>query len=601
MKEFFIYLLKSSGLIITFWICFRLFLKRETFFEQHRIFLVSGIVMAILIPLYTLKKIILVAPQPIQTVNLHLSSTPFTLLEASSINGWKILFITYILGVVVLAFRFIVQLFSLRQLLKDCHTHKDGKYTMAITHTITSPFSFFNTIVYNPTMYDETALKAILIHEKIHADQKHSIDMLLAHFLNIFQWYNPVAWWYKKEMSQNLEYIADKNSTELLEDKKAYQYLLLHQSGQLVLKTTIINPFFNSLIKKRIVMLNQKKSKQINLLKFSFILPLLVAFVFLFNTKTIAQVKETTTQKGQQWSVGYGVATNAIEIAIDKNSTDAELDQKSADVKENHLIDLKFSKIKRNKKGEITALKSTYKTNNGKSGNYAIAKDEPIDPILFSIVTNEEGDITSIGYGQPSIANYVVPGTSINTQYDFTNKISATEVKKIKIKKSEENDIDEVEIIVGQQNDSIIVDEIEIPSQTIQIRGVGQAASNQTSYRIDEAVQPLYVLNGNVQENFNQNTIAPNEISSVNVIRGKDATDKYGKKAGYGVIEITSKNTTTNHNPLYLVDGKEKSNISTIDSNTIESVKVLTGEGATKKYGEKGKNGVVEISTKTKE
>tara|TARA_R110002051_G_scaffold212635_4_gene277740 strand:- start:3214 stop:4986 length:1773 start_codon:yes stop_codon:yes gene_type:complete len=587
MENFFIYLIKSAGLIVLFWLCFRLFLKRETFFEQHRIFLISGILISILLPLWTLKKIIFVESQPYQVSNIQFPITS-EIIEINPISWAKILLIIYVIGVIALTLRFIIQLLSLNGQLKKCTIKKDGNYKIAITNASISPFSFFNTIVYNPTMYNENAIKAIIIHEKIHSDQKHSIDMLIAHLLTIFQWFNPIVWWYKKEIGQNLEYIADKNSTEILEDKKAYQYLLLHQSGQLVPKTTIINPFFNSLIKKRIVMLNQQKSKKINLVKFSLILPLLVVFIFLFNIKTIAQVKETTTQKSQ-WSVGYGVATNATEIVIDKKTTDEELDKKSVNLKEDHNVDLKFSKIKRNKKGEITALKSTYKTNDGKSGNYVISKDEAIDPILFSIAKNEEGDITSIGYGQPSIANYIIPSTSINTQYNSTNKISSTEVKKIKFKKSEseENDIDEIEIIIAPENDSIMVDEIEIPNQTIQIRGVG-ASQN---------MAPLYVVNGIVQEKeFNQNSIDTKNISAINVIRSEDATKKYGEKAAYGVIEITGENMKSTTAPLYIVNGKVKNTISNIDNDKIISTNVLTGKNAIEKYGEKGKNGVIEIT-----
>ena len=611
MENFYIYLLKSCALIILFWVCFKLFLKGETFFEQHRTFLVSGIFISILLPLWTLKKIILIDPQPYQISNLQ-SPIATEIIETNPVNWSKVLLIVYIIGVIVLMLRFIIQLLSLNKLIQSCTIKKDGKYRIAITNASISPFSFFNTIVYNPNMYDENAIKTIVIHEKIHSDQKHSIDMLFAHLLIIFQWFNPIAWLYKKEIGQNLEYIADKNSTEILDDKKAYQYLLLHQSGQLMPKTTITNPFFNSLIKKRIVMLNQQKSKKINLLKFSLILPLLVAFIFLFNSKTIAQVKETTQKS--PWKVGYGVAVNATEVVIDKNTTDEELDKKSIALKENQDIDLKFSKIKRNKKGEIIALKSSYKTNDGKSGNYNISSDKPIESIVFTIIMDNKGAIENIGYKQATNNENIITVLSGNNSNEvhsssttitntstkkeivlkkvndttFIEEINPTDVKRIKVKKNNETQNNEIEIIVGDQNDSIImVDEKEIPNRMIQIRGVG-ASSN---------IAPLYVIDGVVQEKgFNQKSIKPENISSINVINGQGATDKYGASATYGVIEIEGKNISTP--PLYIVNGKVKTTISTIDNDKIISTNVLTGENATKKYGEDGKNGVIEITTK---
>ena len=51
---------------------------------------------------------------------------------------------------------------------------------------------------------------------------------------------------------------------------------------------------------------------------------------------------------------------------------------------------------------------------------------------------------------------------------------------------------------------------------------------------------------------------------------------------------------------LYIIDGKEmeSGSMNDVDPNTIKSINVLKGENALKKYGEKGKNGVIEITTK---
>lgn len=50
---------------------------------------------------------------------------------------------------------------------------------------------------------------------------------------------------------------------------------------------------------------------------------------------------------------------------------------------------------------------------------------------------------------------------------------------------------------------------------------------------------PLYILDGKPVESIN--TIAPNDIESVNVIKGAMATEKYGEKGANGVVEIISK------------------------------------------------------------
>jgi TonB-dependent SusC/RagA subfamily outer membrane receptor len=78
-------------------------------------------------------------------------------------------------------------------------------------------------------------------------------------------------------------------------------------------------------------------------------------------------------------------------------------------------------------------------------------------------------------------------------------------------------------------------------------------------------------------------------------------TDKDGKKTITYVQKSTEK-TELPKDVLYIIDGKEMESISMkdIDPNTMQSINVLKGETALKLYGEKGKNGVIEITTKKK-
>jgi TonB-dependent SusC/RagA subfamily outer membrane receptor len=76
-------------------------------------------------------------------------------------------------------------------------------------------------------------------------------------------------------------------------------------------------------------------------------------------------------------------------------------------------------------------------------------------------------------------------------------------------------------------------------------------------------------------------------------------TDKDGKKT----ITYVQKTTTKTELPkdvLYIMDGKEISekDMKDLSPNMIQSINVLKGESAKTLYGEKGKNGVIEIKTK---
>jgi hypothetical protein len=77
------------------------------------------------------------------------------------------------------------------------------------------------------------------------------------------------------------------------------------------------------------------------------------------------------------------------------------------------------------------------------------------------------------------------------------------------------------------------------------------------------------------------------------------STDKEGKKT-YTFVQKTTEKTELPKDVLYIIDGKEmqSGSIKDVDPGSIKMVSVLKGEAAVKKYGEKAKNGVVEITTK---
>jgi hypothetical protein len=150
----------------------------------------------------------------------------------------------------------------------------------------------------------------------VHSEQNHTVDVLISRLFCILFWFNPLIWLYKKAILQNLEFIADNEATKKISDKKAYQFTLLkittHENC-----VAITNHFYQSLIKKRIVMLNKNQSKKSNSWKYTLVLPALVAFVSLFQIEVIAQekVKEETIKMESKNPV-----TTTLEIQQEKDS-----------------------------------------------------------------------------------------------------------------------------------------------------------------------------------------------------------------------------------------------------------------------------------------
>ncbi|WP_417361151.1 TonB-dependent receptor plug domain-containing protein [Galbibacter sp.] len=284
MEAYLTYAFKSALLLSIFWGIYTLFLKRETFFNINRWFLILGMLTAILLPLVEFHHI----------VYLQIPDTPATAVQGSTLDAivaeqtdwWLFLFYIYIIGSAGFAIQFIIELLSVHRIIRSGKLIKQiDRVSYIEVKQETSPFSFFNTIVYNPEVLDRNEMDTILMHEHVHISQKHSLDMILASITKIVLWFNPISWMYKKGLAQNLEYIADFEScAQPGTSEKDYQYLLLNQlSG---ISNSIINPFFNSLIKKRILMLQKQRSQKRSSWKYALVLPFLAGFMLLFGFKT---------------------------------------------------------------------------------------------------------------------------------------------------------------------------------------------------------------------------------------------------------------------------------------------------------------------------
>ena len=260
MENLFIYLIKSSGLIGLFYLSYLILLRKETFFNGNRLYLLAGLITSILLPLVAFSKIVWVDSTPNTFDWTKIPTTTNIENEGFEINWYLIFVIVYSTGIAVLLIKFAFDFYSLNTILKGKTVQSQADFKFIDTNENLAPFSYFNTIVYNSTLYTALELKNILEHEKVHCEQNHTADVLVSRVFCILFWFNPLIWLYKKAILQNLEFIADHEATKKITDKKAYQITLLkittHENC-----VAISNHFYQSLIKKRIVMLNKNQTK----------------------------------------------------------------------------------------------------------------------------------------------------------------------------------------------------------------------------------------------------------------------------------------------------------------------------------------------------
>jgi bla regulator protein blaR1 len=570
------YLLKASAVIVIFYTCYKICLQRDTFFEQNRWFLLTGIITAVFIPF-------IVIPIYIEQPTINLQN--FVLTENintsdannNSIDLISILTNLYLLGIIIFSIKFILQLSSLISLLINNENKKIERFKFIKTNNDVSPFSFFNYIVYNPQQFNDTELQQIITHEKVHVSQHHTLDILLAQLACIVFWFNPFIWFYNKALKQNLEFIADQTAINFSTCKKSYQYTLLKTSMP-THQLALTNNFYNSLIKKRIVMLHKSKSKKINLLKFALIIPALALFLMSFNTKKVFVEKINLDTKT---SVLKNLKKSSIEVVITKDFSDNDLENLKVKFK-NEGITLKIKGIKRNSQGDITAIKIDVNSKSS-SANYSIDTDEPINPIKISV--DDSGKNISIGNGHLKKDHEMVFITKDGNIHETNNTDSDNNVFVISSDDDNSDDIEVKTIIIKDGDTSKI-------TKKHKLKMINFNSDEDSTFLIKKGDKKVYKITAEYKGDGDHLTWTTDNDTDEIVHIAKDENAIKEHK----IVAIK----TVGNEPLYIVDGKEisKEEMNKIEPDTIESVSVLKGDSAAKKYGDKGKDGVVEITLK---
>lgn len=476
MEALYIYLIKSSGLIALFYLAYYFMLRKETFFTSNRWFLLLGLFTSAVLPLVVYTKIIMVESS---SKNIDWSRIPITNSienEAFEINWYIVFGITYAIGIILFLGKFVFDFYSLNTVLKGKMIQNQADFKFIDTTENVAPFSYFNTIVYNSSLYSSSELENILEHEKVHSDQNHTVDVLISRLFCILFWFNPLIWLYKKAILQNLEFIADNEATKKISDKKAYQFTLLkittHENC-----VAITNHFYQSLIKKRIVMLNKNQSKKSNSWKYVLIIPALVAFVILFQVNVIAQEKTAV----QATTEIIKVNEKSVDVyKINKNTTDEELKEKSSNLKENYAIIATFSGIKRNSKNELTAIKVDLKKGKEIAQKMETKGTEAINEFGI-IVSKDDNGILTVNFGSdetiinqesiviapnaPSVTEKEIFINGKKVSQDDLDKIDPKEIATMNVNKND--DKQEIRIITNNHRKMINENDIYINNEKV--------------------------------------------------------------------------------------------------------------------------------------
>jgi len=276
-----------------FYALFQLFLKRETFFSINRWYLLVTLIAGALMPLlrnlpfgYTASEpLILESVNAINYGTQVLSESINVSHETSGINFQKILTYIYGLGVLFFTINMCMGLKRIWNIYANGTKQVFENITLIISSDYHLPFSFLQKVFIHESFLESPALHKILKHEYIHIKDHHTYDVIFMEVMSILFWWNPLIYLYKGSIKQTHEYLADAYATQQSHIKE-YGRILLHQ-GISGIELALTNQFFNSHLKKRIQMLNKKKSVKLKLGKYLLVIPILLFLSVLYSFKLI--------------------------------------------------------------------------------------------------------------------------------------------------------------------------------------------------------------------------------------------------------------------------------------------------------------------------
>ena len=286
------YLLKLNLALIVLFGFYKLMFSGDTFFALRRATLIGMCLVAMLVPglncSYWINKSVGMVSMANEYAAIVLPAVTVTPGGGGAI-GWETTAMTiYTMVACLFLLRFFWQLVSIVRLRNKCRTTDINGTKVYLLESDEGPFSFFNWIFINPTKHNRQETDEIMTHELAHCRQLHSVDILFTELFAIVFWANPFVWLLKREVRLNLEYLADNNVLAGGTDSKKYQYHLLGLAYRKNV-ATISNNFNVLPLKKRIKMMNKKRTKRIAKVKYALYIPLAAALLVVSNIETVAR------------------------------------------------------------------------------------------------------------------------------------------------------------------------------------------------------------------------------------------------------------------------------------------------------------------------
>ncbi len=520
----------SNLTIVLLYMVYYLFFRKDTFLQAKRFYLSFGLLFAFVLPFINVSNWIQPSPRLMQVFSTsevlipEVIVTPTMMESTSSVSLLTIFILIYAFVSIVFLVRIVIGFFRLKQIRTQAKLTKiNNRHVIELKENL-APFSFLKWIFVNPTLHAKEELEQILLHEEIHVRQKHSFDIMLAELATLLFWINPFVWLIRQEIKTNLEYIADSEVLNSGVNAKQYQYHLLNLTCHSA-PINLINPFNFTPIKKRIIMMNKKKTSKKWAVKYVLTLPLIAVLVVGVNFNAISSNMQTKLEP-----------LEIIEIPS------AEKQVATEDVKKEPAIQIR--KVANVKKDEVKASQS----DDGRLV-YDLVETAPTFPggeeALFKFVSE------TTKYPAKALAQNIQGRVIV--QFIINEDGSVDEDVKIVRGVDELLDKEAIRVVklmpkwtAGKLDGKEVRVRYQLPfTFKLDDEKVKKVDDNEDVSTLNKAVgftKALIVVDGKPQDSdFNLNSVPVESIETITVLKDKSAIEVYGERGRNGVILITTK------------------------------------------------------------
>jgi TonB family protein len=550
------YLMLVNVYLLLFYGFYALLLSRETFFQLNRIYLVAAALLSFFIPLIQsdwVRRLFIT-----QKVQYTIYSSPVMLFRFKPVQDQyitlgQVFVVIYLAGIVFLLARFIWQLIVLKRVIDQPGTSE--------------AYSFFKKVKLGD---DHENHDVIAAHEDVHARQWHSADVLIIEAVMIINWFNPVVYLYRFAIKHIHEFIADRQALKSGTDRADYALLLLSQTFNTPAHQ-LVNPFFNkSLLKQRIIMLQKSRSHRVALFKYCLSAPLFGLMLILSsatvnNSKTFRIIRIKTQQVFLKPVAGETSDIATYVTKLNGTTTVREVDR-GPGKKRLVLVTIKdtvpvksgliFTSVEQVPEfpGGIQAF------SNFLSGNIkypAGSRKKGIQgKVIITFIVETDGSLAGIHIAR-GVANDIdqealrVLKLSPRWKPGIQNGRAVRVAYSVPISFA----LDDLKPAKPAENKTgaVIEDKKALGTSIVlneDPKPASDTSKNIVEIRLKDSASPLYLLDG--KEISNINGLNPNDIESISVFKDKQATAIYGPKGAFGVVIITTKKNRIKSNPLKL-------------------------------------------------